>query len=166
MGLSHTTYRILAELMGVDGSMIQRQEYQVDDNVINTYVGQIKWNVEEVPENVFCMRLTLLDVHHQLLTKNEYLFTVNAVSPLDPLRRLPSADVHVGRGTQPNQIVVSNKSSVAAVGVFLIQENPQELIHLDHNYVTVFPGENVVITSPNLPITPDDFYLEGMNLSI
>lgn len=102
--------------------MILRQEYQVDDNVINTYVGQIKWNVGEVLENVFCMRLTLLDVHHQLLTKNEYLFTINALSPLDPLRRLPSADVHVGRGAQPSQIVVTNKSSVAAVGVFLFKK--------------------------------------------
>jgi hypothetical protein len=82
----------------------------------------------------------------------------------DPLRRLPPADVQVRSGNQPGQIELTNMSPVTAVGVYLIQRNAGELIHLDRNYLTLFPGEIVTVTSSNYPVVPEDFYLEGINL--
>lgn len=166
-GLAREAHTVTADLLGVDGVAILRRSFTLEaGDRKSEYTGIVEWDVERVPKGAFLLRLRVQDNRGELIAFNDYAFTVDSACPLEPLRRLPIVDVHVEAGSHPRQIELSNLSPVAAIGVFLIQKNPLELIHLDFNFVTLLPGEKVTVTSPNRTILPDDFYLEGINIGV
>ncbi|SFS57809.1 glycoside hydrolase family 2 TIM barrel-domain containing protein [Paenibacillus sp. BC26] len=157
-------FAVDAQLVQADGSVLQSQRFLAEVGRLNGYVGKLDWQVEDVPGSLLILRLAVCDEHNQQIATNEYLFTVNAACPLEPLRRLPAAEVRLRQGDRPEQLILTNMSEMAAIGVYVIQRDASQLIHLDRNYLTLLPGEQLMITSMNGPVSPEDFYVEGMNL--
>ncbi|SDX38406.1 glycoside hydrolase family 2 TIM barrel-domain containing protein [Paenibacillus sp. CF384] len=157
-------FAVDVHLVQADGAVLQSQRFLAEGGRLNGTIGKLDWQVVDVPGSVLILRLAVCDEHNQQVATNEYLFTANAVCPLEPVRRLPEAAVRVRQGALPEQLVLANISETAAVGVFLIQRDASQLIHLDRNYLMLLPGEQLTVTSMEGPVTPEQFYVEGMNL--
>lgn len=154
---------VSAELLRLDGSLIVREQFRAGGD--GGELGELAWEVEdEVPGNAIVLRLEARDAAGQIVAGNEYIFSANGGKPLEPLRRLPAAEVRLEAGEAANEVVAVNRSATAAIGVFLIQREAGRGIRLSRNYFTLLPGERVAVASDVGTIAPEDFYVEGFNL--
>lgn len=159
--------RVRAKLLAADGRMLDDRVHEVAEAGERAMrVGMIEWLVEPVPEQLIVLRLELEASDGRVLCANTYLFTVDAAAPLEPLRRLPEANIRVLNGDVPGQLVVENLSDVLAVGVMAIEKMPSRPAELDNNYLILLAHERATISDARCVATPGDFYFEGFNIQI
>ena len=126
--------------------------------------GTLAWLVEPCPHDVFLLRVEWMDAESHPVASNDYLFTVDADHPLEPLRRLPDAQVELTSGDRAGQLVVANRSRVLAAGVFLYGKDASQFLHFDRNALVLLPGEQAVIGCSDPFVRPEHLILEGLNV--
>lgn len=140
-------FKISAQIMDLYGNVLCN--YSWDRNICGpaSLVGKINWRIEGCPNDVFFVRLKLIDGDGGLADENTYIFTIDSRNPFKPLRTLPQANITVSNiDADKNVWMVKNASFVAAVGVFLYGQDPADFMRFSSNYFILMPGEEKRIT--------------------
>ena len=157
---------VRVRLMGAEGAVLTEATYALrGDAPVHEVqeVGALTWEVEPCPHSVFMLRAEWRDAAGRLLASGDYLFTVDAGHPLEPLRRLPPAHVELTSGDGPGVLVATNSSQVLAAGVFLYGKDAAQFLGFDQNALALLPGERVVIHCSDPSARPEQVRVEWFN---
>ncbi len=146
------------------GTTVRESETATANGGTVAELGTLMWDVQPCPHDVFLLRAELLDEEGQLLSSHDYLFTVDASYPLQPLRRLPPAQVELSSGDRAGELVVANRSQVVAAGVFMYGKDASQFLHIDRNALVLLPGEQAVIQCSAPSVRPEQLIVEGLNV--
>ncbi|GBF73414.1 glycoside hydrolase [Paenibacillus sp. 598K] len=163
-GADGDSFEVLAEVVGVDGTVYKQQRYSCASGPSATQAGELEWIVAAAPYALFFLRLQVRDRDHTVVSSNTYLYSLDLASPYRPLRQLPNASLAIELGEQ-GQLHIRNVSDIAAVGVMVQEKEASRFASFDRNYLSIFPGESVTVTCSMLPIdTVEQFVVNGFNL--
>ena len=155
---------IWARLIAVDGAVLTEAEYAVGGEAPWEEVGMVVWEVKPSVHSVFLLRVQWRDATGRQLARNDYLFTIDAPHPLEPLRGLPPAHVDLSAGKSSGELVLTNLSSeVLAVGVFLYGQDAAQFLGFEPNAVTILPAEQAVIQCSEPSAGPERVKIEWFN---
>ena len=152
-----------AAIVDAHGKVLMQERFEVDRRGPVQEVGSVAWDVRTCPYDVFLLRVEWLNAHFEVMSRNDYLFSVDAEHPLEPLRRLPSAQVTISsKQGRKEWVEVHNSSSVLAVGVFLYGKDASQFLAMDPNGLMLLPDERATIHC-STPVRPQDIHIEWFN---
>ena len=83
---------------------------------------------------------------------------------MEPLRRLPTAQVELSSGNRAGELVVANRSQVLAAGIFVYGKDASQFLHVDRNTLVLLPGEQAVIQCSHPSVRPEQLIVEALNI--
>lgn len=139
--------KVQAQIFNTSGDVLCEKSWELKMKGYIESPGKIIWKTKHCEDGVFLLRLKLRCGVYQ--DENTYLFTVDTENPLEPIRRLPKVDLNLGEA-EKGEYIIRNKSSKAAVNVFLYGRNPDEFLQVIPNYFSLLPNEEKVLNINSL----------------
>ncbi|WP_256760488.1 glycoside hydrolase family 2 TIM barrel-domain containing protein [Cohnella sp. WQ 127256] len=158
-GLQECT--VTCRIYSADGMLLLERVFESDLLTVVNKIGSIEWDVKPLEHSLFIVSLTTTS-RGGVVADNRYLFTIDAIAPLAPLRSLPQAKIRLLK--KDEGIVLVNDSHICAVGLMLIERDAGRMLQLDRNDLILMPGEQQAVRCAQGSLEQQDLYMEGLNI--
>lgn len=152
---------VTCRICSADGMLLLERVFESELLTVVNRIGLIEWDVKPLEHSLFIVSLTTTS-RGGVLADNRYLFTIDAIAPLAPLRSLPQAKIRLLE--KDEGIVIVNDSSICVVGLMVIERDTGRMVQLDRNNLILMPGEQQVVRCAQGSLERQDFYVEGINV--
>ena len=158
---------IKADIYDIHGNRLHSYSWKPNSPIRDraaAQAGTVEWRIASCPFDIFVIRVSVLE-KEQVLSENNYIFTIGSTQVFKPLRDLPKCHIDVKCSQSPSgfEWIVSNTSNVAALGVFIYGKDPAKFLYVSDNYLTLMPNEQkrvYISTGSGTPIQKDDICIE------
>lgn len=161
-----------AQLLTSRGLLLEQAKWAADlENTecpICIKVGDIAWTVQELPDDMFYLRL-LMKHRGSEAKHNDYVYFISDAFPMSPLRKMDRAKLKVSKlDTNEERAVfleVTNLAKTAAIMVYLREKNPVSFWDVYPNNFVLLPGESrkVEVIMPDM-VDEETVLVSGFNI--
>ncbi|MEA4889943.1 MAG: glycoside hydrolase family 2 TIM barrel-domain containing protein [Clostridiaceae bacterium] len=152
---------VQSEIFDVYGHVFLNRKKEINICQGVSAADVIQWRVTNIVYQTFFIQITISD-HHRIVEKQTYLFTINGLHSLEPLRNLPTAHIEIERVNE--QWILKNKSDVVATGIHIYGNCPKQNITADPNYLTLKPhDECTIMITGEYAVTRKDIIVDVFN---
>lgn len=144
---SHCDVQVQAQLFTTKGHVIKEKTWEVDlENIKypgSVNLGDIEWTVQELPDDMFYIRL-LLKQRGLEVKYNDYIYFIGQKFPMSPLRKMDRVELEVSQETSGEKVEleVINTAETVAPMVYLREKNPANFLNIHPNNFLLLPGES------------------------